>query len=70
MSCFEVTTTTNDHLKFLLDVFWETRGVGEDILPLITLYLKKGTRISDYQFNEPILKFIRSPFLTLYSPRA
>ena len=61
--------------KFLIDVFrentkclcvWGEGGGVRGIHPAITLNLKKGTRNSDYQSNEPSPKFIRSPFL--YKP--
>ena len=48
-------------LEFLLDAFRENTRC--DIHPSITLNLKTDTRNSDYQFNEPPPKFIRSPFL-------
>ena len=41
-------------------------GFGGRIHPLITLYLKEGTRTFDYRSNEPPPNFIRWPFL--YKP--
>ena len=45
--------------KFLLHAFPE---MWWDFHPLITLNLKRGARSSDYHFNEPPPKFIRSFF--------
>ena len=49
--------------------FGKIRGVA-DIHPFITSCLKKNTRTSDYQFNEPPSKLIRLPDLYLtYMPQ-
>ena len=54
--------------KFLYVAFQEnTRWMWQGCIhPPITLNLRKGTRNSDYQSNEPLLKFIQSLFL--YKP--
>ena len=48
--------------KFRSDKFRESTRFGCGIHPLITFNLEKDTRSSDYQYNEPVPKFIRSPF--------
>ena len=46
--------------KFLSDAFRENARFTGEIHPPITLNLKKGTRIADFQVNEPILVFLQS----------
>ena len=65
---FEVSTTTNCHLKnFIRCISGKYEVWG--IYPPITLNLKKDTRTSDHQCNESTLKFIRPSFLYIpYMP--
>ena len=54
---------TSGNLRFPIRYVLGKYEVWEGIRPLITLNLTQGTRTSDFKPNEPILKFLRSPFL-------